>query len=167
MEGPGGWVRDVNSVGYDAGEAIVLIDPLVADWAELDGVVAGRPVVVVLTAPRHLRSTDQLIARYGGELRDTASGVEVLPVGHEGERLLWLPGPRALVSAEALTGSADGLRVAESPVLRSCSSAAPPRSSARWSGRRGEGGVPRVAPAWVRDAVCLAARGRVSGRRLR
>lgn len=42
-----------------------------------------------------------------------------MPSGNEGERLLWLPGPRALVTAEVLTGSEAGLRVAMSPCLDS------------------------------------------------
>ena len=119
MDGPGGWAREVNSVAYDTGDALVVIDPLVEDWEALDGLTAGRRVVVVLAAVWHRRSTDEVLARYGGELRDTTPEAQTLPVGDEGERLLWLPGPCALFSAEALTGSADGLRVAESPALRS------------------------------------------------
>jgi hypothetical protein len=118
MDGPGGWVRNVNSVAYLRGEELVLVDPLVENWAMLDGLAEGRDVVVILAASWHRRSTDAVLARYRGELRDVTSGVEALPIGDEGERLLWLPDPRALVSAEALTGSAEGLRVAESPLLR-------------------------------------------------
>lgn len=119
MDGPGGWAQEVASVAYDTGDALVLIDPQVDDWAALDALVGGRRVVVMLTAAWHWRTTTEVRARYAARLASRAPGVQPLPLGEEGEVLLWLPGPAALVSAEALTGSEEGLRVAESPNLRS------------------------------------------------
>ena len=95
---------------------------------------------MVLTAAWHERSTPEVVERYGSEVlvheiglprvRSEARGfaesavlpgVEALEVGgnDQGEVVLWLAAQRALVSAEVLTGSAEGLRVAESPDLRS------------------------------------------------
>lgn len=119
MDGPGGWAREVNAVAFGTDSTLTLIDPLVDDWTALDALAAGRRVVVVLTAAWHWRSTSEVLARYGARLASRAPGVAPLPLGDEGEVLLWLPGPAALVSAEALTGSKEGLRVAESPNLRS------------------------------------------------
>lgn len=125
MDGPGGWEADVASVAFETDGRVVLIDPLVEDWTALDALVAERAVTVLLAARWHRRSSDEMTARYGAGVTNPAPG-EVLPgvvalaLGglDEGEVLLWLPRPRALVSAEALTGSAGGLRVAESPALR-------------------------------------------------
>jgi glyoxylase-like metal-dependent hydrolase (beta-lactamase superfamily II) len=52
---------------------------------------------------------------------EVAPGVHALPVAgsDDGEVAYWLPRPRALVTAEVLLGTRDGLRFAESPALRS------------------------------------------------
>jgi hypothetical protein len=115
MDGPGGWAQEVASVAYDTGDALVLIDPQVDDWAGLDALVSGRRVVVMLGAAWHWRSTSEVIARYDAQVAGDAPGVETMPIGVDGEVLLWLPGRRALVTAEALCGGPEGLYVAESP----------------------------------------------------
>ena len=38
---PADWPPDVGSVAYEAPDALVLVDPLVADWAPLDALVPG------------------------------------------------------------------------------------------------------------------------------
>jgi hypothetical protein len=140
MEGPGGWERDVASVAVRAGDRTILVDPLIeGDWAALDDVVAGKPVVILLTAAWHERSSAAVAERYAAEvlvhetglprlkcrarempMGEVVPGVEALPVpGDEGEVVLWLSTQRALVSAEVLTGSSEGLRIAESPLLQS------------------------------------------------
>lgn len=135
--------REVGCVYLETDDAVVLIDPLVPPededrfWHALDRDVERRaqPVVVLLSAPWHVRSTDAVLSRYGGRLwahpagrgrlgREIDApvlprGVEVLeiPPVHEGQVALFLSGHRALVTAEVLVGTADGLEVRPSPAL--------------------------------------------------
>jgi hypothetical protein len=86
---------EVGCVYYEAADATVLFDPLVPAGEEdrflrhLDADVERRslPVVILLTAERQRRSTDELAERYaarvGGALPD---GVEEIPVGGADER---------------------------------------------------------------------------------
>lgn len=137
------WGPEVGSVYWEADGAVVLVDPLVPAedeerfWSALDRDVErlGRPVVVVLTAPWHLRSTDAFAARYGATVWAHPRGAErlgraidapVLPVGievlevppfGEGQVVLFLTGQRALLTAEVLAGTPTGLRVHPSPNL--------------------------------------------------
>jgi glyoxylase-like metal-dependent hydrolase (beta-lactamase superfamily II) len=95
---PGEWGSAVASFAVDAGDATLLIDPLIpADGAEnvlarLDA-LAGRPVAILITIPYHTRSAESLWERYrdGGctihghaalakRLRD-ASGFEPMQPG--------------------------------------------------------------------------------------
>jgi len=142
MAGSGGWERDVASVAVRTTDALVVIDPLVERWDDLDALARGTAVAVVLTAPWHARSSADVAARYGATVHvheagveraahlgrvsafgggEVMPGVEAVPVGgsDDGEVVLWLPAAAALVAAEVLTGAPDGLRVAESPALRS------------------------------------------------
>ena len=124
------WPPEVGCVYYEAREAVVLIDPLVppADdgerfWRALDRDVerAGRPVLVLLTAPWHARSADAIVDRYGGRIGTAAelAGVEAYPVPPvaEGQVALFVRERGALVTAEVLAGSPHGLRVCPSPAL--------------------------------------------------
>ena len=140
----GGWEQEVGSVYYEAADAVVLVDPLVPPedeerfWRALDRDVErlDRKVVVVVTAPWHARSAETIVARYGATLWahpagrsrlgreiDAAvlpTGIEVFeipPVG-EGQVALFLPGHRALVTAEVLAEADGRLRVAPSPQLQ-------------------------------------------------
>lgn len=141
MAGPGGWDREVASVAFQWAQGIVLIDPLVSNWRPLDALVAGQDVAVVLTAAWHERSSVEVAARYDAAVfvhnaglshvrcssaqamaeGELVAGLEVITVAgvDEGEVVLWLPAHRALVTAEVLTGTSAGLRIAESPALRS------------------------------------------------
>lgn len=67
--GPEGWAQDVACVAYEARDALVLIDPLVADgdWGAID-TLAGRhggPIALVTTCPWHARSSGEAMQRYG------------------------------------------------------------------------------------------------------
>ena len=76
------WERDVGCVYYEAGEATVLIDPLVPEERELffealdrDVARRGLPLTILLTCVWHERSRDELTERYGaGDTRP--AGVE-------------------------------------------------------------------------------------------
>lgn len=138
-----GWEQEVACVYLEAEDAVVLIDPLVPPededrfWHALDRDVErlARPVVVVLTAAWHARSTTALVERYGASVWAHPAGAErlahaidapVLPRGieafeippmNEGQVALFLREHRALVTAEVLAGVADGLAVFPSPNL--------------------------------------------------
>ncbi len=111
-------------VYYEAPGAVVLIDPPAPPaagpdaerfWRALDRDVArlGRPVAVLLTAPRHDDAAAPVRARYGAAAAPIApGGVEARPAGPPGEVVYWLPGPAALATGDALAGDgAGGLRL--------------------------------------------------------
>jgi glyoxylase-like metal-dependent hydrolase (beta-lactamase superfamily II) len=100
-------------------------------WAELDAIVrsAGLPVHVVLTVFWHERSTEEVSQRYAAEAwapEDSLPRIEytpthpfrpggplpgglvALPTARLGEVVLWLPAPRALVTADVLIGDNQG-----------------------------------------------------------
>jgi hypothetical protein len=64
---PGEWGAEVASFLVHHGDATVLIDPLLAEGTaeRLDPLIAGD-VVVGITIPYHVRSTAEVIARWGG-----------------------------------------------------------------------------------------------------
>ncbi len=118
--GPEGWDRDVGCVYAETPGAVVLVDPLVPPEPErprffgaLDADVerAGLPVVVLLTASWHERSTASLVARYDAKLGSPPAGVEQIAVagaGGEEECVVWLSGARALVAGDVLLGDGTG-----------------------------------------------------------
>jgi hypothetical protein len=121
---------EVGSVYFEADDATVLIDPLVPAGAEddffrhLDADVErrGLPVVILLTAAWHRRSSGELAVRYdarvGGEL---PADVEELPIEGADERQVayFIRPHAALVVAEIFGVDVDGeLYVGQSPALR-------------------------------------------------
>jgi glyoxylase-like metal-dependent hydrolase (beta-lactamase superfamily II) len=115
------WAQEVGCGYYEAPGAVVLIDPLVPPedkepfWAALDRDIArvGLPVSVLLTVDWHARSSDEILARYGG-VREAPAGVEQIDirgVGGESERLFWLPAHRALVIGDVIHGADGGVRL--------------------------------------------------------
>ena len=104
--------RDVASVLFSAGEALVLIDPLVPDelWPELDAEVkqSGKPVVVLTTIYFHERSRDAVARRYGARLGGDVAGVRAFSAERGDEVALWLEEPRALVFGDAILGDQKG-----------------------------------------------------------
>ena len=138
-----GWEREVACVFYEAEDAVVLIDPLVPPedeerfWRALDRDVErlARPVVVVLTAAWHARSTLALVERHGASVWAQPAGaarlgmridapvlprgIEVfeIPPAIEGQVAIYLREHCALVTAEVLAGVAGGLAVVPSPSL--------------------------------------------------
>jgi glyoxylase-like metal-dependent hydrolase (beta-lactamase superfamily II) len=136
--GPEGWEAEVGCVYWEAGDAVVLVDPLVPAererfWGALDRDVErlGLPVVVLLTCAWHARSASELARRYGaavlqpdvgseqlegatlfppgGELPGAAVSLAALPAARE--VVYWLPGPRAVVPGDAIVGTGRGLRL--------------------------------------------------------
>jgi len=124
------WPEAVGCVYYEAPDAAVLIDPLLPRGEEeeflrhLDRDVErlGRPVVILLTAPWHRRSTAELAERYGAVVapEELPEGVESIAIGGSDEAQLafFIRPHRALVVAEIFMGDGSGgLVVCPSPAL--------------------------------------------------
>jgi hypothetical protein len=123
-ESPDDWPQDVGCVAFEAPAALVLVDPLVTDWAPLDVLVERCGAPVVLTTMRfHSRSRDEVVSRYGAVLarhdESPPEGVQRIPIENGDETMVWLPGPRALVPGDRLLGDgAGGLRMCPESWLR-------------------------------------------------
>jgi hypothetical protein len=66
---PGAWGAEVASFALDAGDALLLVDPLVPEHADgrlrrLDALAADKPVAILITIPYHTRSAEPLSERY-------------------------------------------------------------------------------------------------------
>ncbi len=128
--GPDGWEQIVRSYALDAGDSLVLFDPLV-EVATAEELAAGRPVVVVLTCAWHARSSAALVERLGAVVHAPAEGrdevafptvpyalgddmpgdVEPHPAGYAGEATLWVRGHAALVTGDVFLGGQRGFRL--------------------------------------------------------
>jgi hypothetical protein len=121
--------REVGCVYYEADDATVLIDPLVPAGGEddffrhLDTDVERRdlPVVILLTADWHRRSSAELAARYGARIGGAPpEGVEEIAIAGAGERQVayFIRPHAALVVCEVFAVDIDGeLRACQSPAL--------------------------------------------------
>jgi hypothetical protein len=128
--GPEGWERDVRAYAYDAGDSLVLFDPLVS--ADDVGQLAnGRPVTILLTCHWHGRSSADLAARLGATVLAPAAAiaeleleatpyelgqelpgdVEPLTGGYSDEATLWLREHAALVVGDVFLGGERGFHV--------------------------------------------------------
>lgn len=125
-----GWDREVRSYAYDAGECLVLIDPL-SPPSLIDELVGAKDVLVLLTMHWHRRSASELVERLGAEVYAPEAGLEhveipakpyrpgeTLPGGivaqgasHPEETIFWIPAHRALVAGDVLLGGERGLHV--------------------------------------------------------
>ena len=127
--GPEGWERTVRSYAYDAGDSLVLFDPLVSA-AEVEELAAGRPVAVIVTCTWHGRScaelVEQLEATVHAPVQNLESGVQALPYelgedlpgdveplvgGYPDEATLWVREHAALVTGDVFLGGEQGFRV--------------------------------------------------------
>ena len=121
--GPEGWGREVGSVYCEAGDDVVLVDPLVPSedaererfWQALDRDVAGATVHVLLTCVWHARSSAEIVDRHGARLWTPAEGPETLPptveaveAALEDEVLLYLSSHGTLVAGDTLLGDGFG-----------------------------------------------------------
>jgi glyoxylase-like metal-dependent hydrolase (beta-lactamase superfamily II) len=135
------WDPLASSFCVRASDEIVVIDPLAPPpdaaeaWARLD---RDPPTVVAILSPHHIRDVDLFVARYGArafgprllfahDIPETElepiEAQTILPGGlqavHDGrdraETPLWLPEYRALVFADDVRGTPDGLRIWDVP----------------------------------------------------
>jgi glyoxylase-like metal-dependent hydrolase (beta-lactamase superfamily II) len=128
--GPEGWEQEVRSYALDAGDSLVLFDPLV-EPDRIARLADRRPVAIVLTCHWHKRSSEELVRALDAavhvpatEARDLgltvvnyAAGdqlpgdVEPQPGGYADECTLWIPAHRALVIGDVFLGGERGFRV--------------------------------------------------------
>jgi len=126
------WPEEVGCVYFEAADAVCLIDPLIPAGDEdvffqhLDADVErlGLPVRILLTAPWHRRSADELAARYGTsvDVRPLPQGVEEIPVrgADDGQLAYFIRPHHALVVAEIFAVDRSGtLGLYPSPALAS------------------------------------------------
>ena len=128
---PGEWGSQVASFALDAGDVLLLVDPLAPDddlQERLDVLVRG-PVAILITIPYHTRSAEPLSERYGARIHghpavasrlDSSrafAGLEDMPGGARAfaigsprrfETPIHLPSHNALAFGDALVTTPDG-----------------------------------------------------------
>lgn len=130
-DGEDGWDPLVAWWALDQTDGLVLIDPLIDDWAGLDRLVeeSGGVAGVIRTIHWHERSIAEVAQRYGAQVwaKPAPAGVPQPPFDHEiherdelfdglraigveraDEVALWLPSQRALLFGDAMLRRADG-----------------------------------------------------------
>jgi hypothetical protein len=131
---PGRWGSEVGCYALDAGDVILLVDPLLPQRSEtlLDDIVSGKPVAILITIPYHTRSAEPLRKRYGGTIHghknvaerlESRNGFHAIEPGEElpgGARAyaigkprrfempIHLPSHKALATGDALVTTLDG-----------------------------------------------------------
>src|SRR2546430_1416492 len=71
--GPEGWEQEVRSYAYDAGDRLVLLDPI-SPPPPVHEQAAGKDVIVLLTCGWHARSARDLVEPLGAMIRSPAGG---------------------------------------------------------------------------------------------
>jgi glyoxylase-like metal-dependent hydrolase (beta-lactamase superfamily II) len=135
---PGEFGAEVASFALEAGDDLLLIDPLLPEDEApvldlLDRLAQGRTTSSLITIGYHVRSAEQLAERYGGRiygpptcakrLRNAEllsedpngpAGTRAYAIGkpRRSERPIWIPSHKALAFGDALVANPDGnLRV--------------------------------------------------------
>ncbi len=129
--GDQGWEQSVAWWAIASPQGLILVDPLVFDWDELDRLVAdqGSCAGIVRTCHWHQRTIAEAATRYGADIWATppltgspryafdhpAPGEEEMPGGllafdvqRNDELALWLPDQSALLFGDAMLRSAAG-----------------------------------------------------------
>ena len=125
-----GWDQVVRSYALDAGDSLVLLDPLV-EVADVEELADRRPVVVILTCHWHRRSAPELVQALDAVVHapptqtreieiatipyqvgdDLPGDVEPQPGGYSDECTLWLREHAALVTGDVFLGGSQGFHV--------------------------------------------------------
>jgi glyoxylase-like metal-dependent hydrolase (beta-lactamase superfamily II) len=129
--GPDGWGPDVVSYAIDAGERLLLIDPLAVP-AEVEELASGRETAILLTCPWHERDARAVGRRLGAPIyvpppdegeKDPVpgtvfaagdrlpGGVDVYPGIEPNDLVLWVEPHRALVLGDTLVDRGEGLEI--------------------------------------------------------
>jgi hypothetical protein len=128
---PGQWGTEVACFAVDAGDVLLLIDPLVDEPGRLDAIV-DKPVAILITIPYHVRSAEALRKRYKGTIHGhpkvadrltSATGFEPIEPGAElpggarayaigkprrAEMPIHLPSHQALATGDTLVTTLEG-----------------------------------------------------------
>ena len=122
---PGEWGAEVASFALDAGDVLLLVDPLVPDEDFLDELVSG-PVAILITIPYHTRSAELLSERYGAKIYghpavakrldktvepidgELPGGARAFKIPRRYEMPIHLPSHEALAFGDALVTTPDG-----------------------------------------------------------
>jgi glyoxylase-like metal-dependent hydrolase (beta-lactamase superfamily II) len=123
---PGEWGAEVASFALDAGDVLLLVDPLVPDEDLLDPLVSG-PVAILITIPYHTRSAEPLSERYGAKIYghpavakrlrkarlepidgELPGGARAFKIPRRYERPIHLPSHKALAFGDALVTTPQG-----------------------------------------------------------
>ena len=136
---PGGeWDEMVSSYAVDAGDRLLLIDPLAVP-SELEELARDRETAIMLTCPWHERDARSLVELLGapvftpapdegssdvawlqageGEARFYSAGerlpvgVEVLPGGGKNDLVLWVESARAVAAGDSLIDRGNRLEI--------------------------------------------------------
>ena len=113
-DSPADWPEQVGSVAYEGPDALVLVDPMVADWTPLDALVErhGKPVAVLTTMRFHSRTRDAVAERYGATLvshrEPPPAGAAWIPIEGGDETMVWIESAAALVPGDRLIGNGAG-----------------------------------------------------------
>jgi glyoxylase-like metal-dependent hydrolase (beta-lactamase superfamily II) len=127
---PGQWGSEVACFAVDAGDVMLLIDPLVDEPGRLDGIVDGRPAAILITIPYHVRSAEALSERYDATIHghpavadrlesrerfraidgELPGGARAYPIGkpRRYEMPIHLPSHKALATGDALVTTPQG-----------------------------------------------------------
>jgi glyoxylase-like metal-dependent hydrolase (beta-lactamase superfamily II) len=128
--GPDGWEERVRSYALDAGDCLVLFDPLV-EASQVETLAGRRPVVILLTNYWHRRSTLALVEALRAVVHapaesvrefdfpvepyvvgdDLSGDVEPHPAAYANEGSLWIRGHAALVSGDTFPAGSHGFRL--------------------------------------------------------
>jgi hypothetical protein len=118
---PADWSPEVGCVAYDAGDALVLIDPLVSDgdYEALDALAQAKAEVSILTTIKfHRRSREELTQRYGATT-EAPDGVDLIEIDGAQETMYWIGEHAALVPGDRILGDRPpGLRMCPPSWLR-------------------------------------------------
>jgi glyoxylase-like metal-dependent hydrolase (beta-lactamase superfamily II) len=122
------WGQAVSSYAVDAGDLLLLFDPL-APPSEIDELAAVRETAIVLTCPWHVRDARSLAERHGAQVYvpppDEGDpnpvqgqvfragdrlpvGVEAFPGMEPNDLVLWIESRRALVAGDTLIDRGKG-----------------------------------------------------------
>jgi glyoxylase-like metal-dependent hydrolase (beta-lactamase superfamily II) len=143
LEDGAGWEQIVSSYALVTDSEFLLFDPLIEDWAWLDGQVEEHgPPTILLTLFWHARSSQQILDRYHGATLwahepaakwvaervpytntfaqgDTLpGGAEPLPMHHMEEAAFWLPRHKAAVVGDTILARDGAARLCPRTWLR-------------------------------------------------
>jgi glyoxylase-like metal-dependent hydrolase (beta-lactamase superfamily II) len=128
---PGKWGSEVACFAVDAGDTLLLIDPLVERDDQLDGIIS-KDVAILITIPYHVRSAEPLSKRYTATIhghpnvtarlgkktafepiepgKELPGGARAFTIGkpRRAEMPIHLPSHKALATGDAIVTTLEG-----------------------------------------------------------